>query len=63
MRESRVSCAARSRGEKGYAVSEFRIAVTMKTAVEDRQRCNIMIVFERLKTVSQRSRDDEAKDF
>ena len=54
----------RGRGEWGrYAVSKFRRAVTMKTAVEDKQRCNIMIVFKGLKTISQRSRDDEAKGF
>ncbi len=63
MREHRKSCAARPRKEGRHAVSKFRRAVTMKTTVEDRQRSNIATVFERLKTVNQRRRVDDAKDF
>ena len=41
----------------------MRRAVTMKIAVEDRQRYNIVTVFERLKTVRQRRRVDVVKGF
>ena len=54
----------RGRGRGGgHAVSKFRRAVTMKIAVEKRERSNIMAVNERLKTVSQRRRVDEVKGF
>ncbi len=49
--ERRKSCAARPWEGGRHAVSKFRRAVTVKTAIEDRQRCNIATVFERLKTV------------
>ena len=63
MRESRESSAAGPRERGWHAVSKFRRAVTMKIAVEKRERSNIAAVNERLKTVSQRRRVDEAKGF
>ena len=63
MRESRESCAARPREGGRHAVSKIRRAVTMKIAVEERERSNITTVFERLKTVSQRWGVDETKSF
>ncbi len=63
MRRSRKSCAARPREGGRHAVSKFRRAVFMKIAIEDRKGCNITTVYERLKTVSQRRRVDEAKSF
>ena len=52
MRESRKSSAAGPREGGRHAVSKFRRAVTMKIAVEKRERSNIAAVNERLKTIS-----------
>jgi hypothetical protein len=52
VRESRESSAAGPREGGRHAVSKFRRAVTMKIAVEKRERSNIAAVNERLKTVS-----------
>jgi hypothetical protein len=52
VRESRKSSAAGPREGGRHAVSKFRRTVTMKIAVEKRERSNIAAVNERLKTVS-----------
>ena len=41
---NRMSCSARSRDEGRHAVSKLRKAVSMKIALEDRERCNIAAV-------------------
>ncbi len=46
-----------------HAVNKFRRAVTMKIAIKDRKRSSITTGYERLKTVSQSRRVDEAKSF
>ena len=52
MRESRESSAAGPRERGRHAVSKFRRTLTMKIAVEKRERSNIAAVNERFKTVS-----------
>ena len=52
VRASSKSCAARPTERGRHAVSKFRRTVSMKIAIEDRERSNIAADIERLKTVS-----------
>ena len=57
------SCAARPREQGRHAVSEIRRAVSMKIAVKESKRGNIVAMRKRLKTVSQRRGIDKTKTF
>ena len=45
-----------------HALTEFKRAVTMNIKIEGRKRCNTVVEYERLKTVSSRRRVDELFD-
>ena len=50
-------------GAGRHAVSEIRIAVSMKIAVKESKRGNITAMRKRMKTVSQRRGVDKTKSF
>lgn len=61
VRKRRKYCAVSPREEVRQAASKTRRDVSIKTAVEDRKRCNNAVMGKRLNTVSQR-RVDKAKN-
>ena len=63
VRGRRKPSAARPWERGRHAVSKFRRAVSVKIAVEYRQRSNIAAEWQSLKRVSQRRRVDETKSF
>ena len=60
-RGERKKSVARLQEEGKHAVSKINRAVSMKIAIEDSKRCNILEKRERLKTVSKRRGVDDKK--
>ena len=57
------SCAARPREQERHVVSKIREAVSIKIAVKDSKRDNIVPMRKTLKTVSQRRGEDKTKSY
>ena len=61
MRGRRKFCVVGLQEDGRHALSNINRAVSMKIAIEDRKRCNILANRESLKTVSQRRGIDAMK--